>query len=66
MNAGRPKGRNPMVNMRIDPVLFEYLTRAAKANNRTMAAEAAFRLTKSMVEEELRARLAPPKTEDAA
>lgn len=52
----RPKGRNPMVNIRVDAVLFDFLQRSAKANARTVAGEAVFRLTKSMIEENLRSR----------
>lgn len=45
-----------MVNARLDPVLFEYLQRASKENGRTVAAEVQFRLTKSMIEDGLKAR----------
>lgn len=65
--VGRPTGRNPLLSTRLDPVLFGYLQRAAKTNQRTVAAEVAFRLTKSMIEDGLRNRYAPaPSEEDAA
>lgn len=68
MSAGRPKGRNPLLSVRIDAVLFEYLMRSAKVNERTLAGEANFRLTKQMIEENLRTRLkaAPADQESAA
>lgn len=67
MSVGRPKGRNPMVNVRLDPVVFEALQTAAKSNKRTIAAEVQFRLLKSMIEENIRAeRIAPTENEDAA